>query len=190
MSVLRTSRDFSLTQVAAETAVSPALLDKLILNRNCLEIGKTAHVMDAIPETLDYQYGRTIGNWFLAPIPREIWNSKPLISTGPIIGTKVYKQEISGVPPGFVGEMYWNFDIIGVIVGSLLLGWLLKYFHVTFSPVFTNSMTGMIFYVYGPMKLGYLVLGNSFGFGFVNTLISMATAYLVLICLKVNRFGY
>ena len=98
----------------------------LLLNRHGPDIAVTSHVVHGIPEKLEFQHGKTIAVWLLAPIPREILPNKPLIHSGPIIGQQIYRLNVSGVPPGSAAELYWNFHIPGVIFGSILLGIVFK----------------------------------------------------------------
>ncbi|MEM7321450.1 MAG: O-antigen polymerase [Actinomycetota bacterium] len=102
--------------------------DNIALNRNFADFSKASHLIQRVPEDLDFRYGSTIAAFVVAPIPRSLWPSKPLISAGPIIGQQIYKQRrafglsASGIPPGFFGEMYWNFGTAGILLGSPLLG--------------------------------------------------------------------
>ena len=181
MTILRVSDDMSVSEAIRDTSLTPKILDRLVLNRNDLELAKSAHIMNAIPDHLSLQYGQTIAAWFVAPIPREIWNDKPMVSSGPIIGTVIYKNKISGVPPGFVGEMFWNFHILGVLFGGVFLGWLLKWVQVNFSPSKSPSSSMILIYVFGPMQIGYLIIGTAFGYGCftagINTLYAMLALY-------------
>ncbi|MGH1492474.1 MAG: O-antigen polymerase [Acidimicrobiales bacterium] len=103
-------------------------VDNAAISRNFADFSKTSHLIQRVPEDLGWRYGSTIAAYVVAPIPRAVWPGKPLISAGPIIGQKIYKQRrafglsTSGIPPGFFGEMYWNFGSAGILLGSPLLG--------------------------------------------------------------------
>ena len=105
--------------VAVMTALRPGIADQnvlesIVLNRNQIELPKTAHIINAVPETLDFQYGKTLTRWLAAPIPREVWPDKPVIHPGPIIGNRIYGQRVAGVPPGLIAELWWNFGWFGI----------------------------------------------------------------------------
>jgi oligosaccharide repeat unit polymerase len=189
MSVMRTAEEMTVRQALSESKWNFEFFDRIVLNRNEIEIAKTAHIMNAIPHELSMQYGKTIGVWFLAPIPRSFWNSKPLVSSGPIIGTTIYKNRISGVPPGFVAEMYWNFHVIGVFAGCLLLGFFLRWTQINFSPQHSTSLSKLVIYVFGPMQVGYLIVGTALGYGIVNATVNTIWALIILRILKSKDCG-
>lgn len=103
-------------------------VDNAAISRNFADFSKASHLIQRVPEDLSWRYGSTIAAYVVAPIPRSLWPTKPLISAGPIIGQQIYKQRrafglsASGIPPGFFGEMYWNFGTAGILLGSPLLG--------------------------------------------------------------------
>lgn len=155
-----------------------------VINRNQIELAKTAHIMDAVGDQLSLQYGRTIARWALAPIPRSVWRDKPVIPPGPEIGHQVYGQPVAGVPPSLVGELYWNFHLPGVIVGGFVLGMLLRFLQARFAPIDGNLLAATI-YVAGPMTLGFEAIGSSIGSGlFRATLQTVVMWLLVLIATK------
>lgn len=84
-------------------------IDSGLLNRNAFDLSKTLLISDAVPEVLPLEGGATIGNYVFAPVPREVWPDKPVVSPGPVIGQRIYGLTQTGVPPGLVGEMVWNF---------------------------------------------------------------------------------
>ncbi len=100
----------------------------LVFNRNFGDMATAAHVINAVPEAIPYQDGRTILTYALAPLPRVLWPDKPVINVGPLIGLNIYGLERAGVPPGFVGDLYLNFGTSGVLIGAVLIGRLLRMF--------------------------------------------------------------
>ncbi len=174
MSALRSSSELSISQLR-ENIFDTRMFDSIVINRNGAELGKTAHIVDAVPDVLSLQYGKTIGVWFLAPIPRELWNNKPLISVGPIIGSTIYGNRVSGVPPGFIGEMYWNFHAFGLLFGSIALGWLLKWLDKKFRP----TVQSLAVFIYGPLQFGHFVIGVTLGYGVLNAAIKTVIAIVV-----------
>jgi len=186
MSVMRTASEMTFRDAVAENLFSVEILDKLILNRNDFELGKTAHIINAIPEQLDWQYGKTIAVWAVAFVPREFWNSKPLVSSGPIIGTVVYGNRISGVPPGMIAEFYWNFHLIGVVLGGVLFGRILRWLDWKFKPDARDTPARVVVYIYGIFPFGYLAIGTAFGYGVLNTAVNTVLALFVLRFAKVS----
>ena len=96
-----------------------------LLNRNGFDLGKTLLVTDAVPAKLPYEYGQTIVTYVVAPIPRAVWPEKPVVSPGPTIGKKIYNLGRTGVPPGMVAELAWNFGQTLAVVLTLVAGFAL-----------------------------------------------------------------
>lgn len=93
-----------------------------LLNRNAFDLSKTLHITNAVPEQLPLEYGSTIASYAAAPIPREVWPDKPVVSPGPIIGQTIYGLQQTGVPPGLVGELVWNFGRVPALFLSGVVG--------------------------------------------------------------------
>lgn len=86
----------------------------------------------------DYAYGQTYAAAVLSPIPRALWENKPL-GGGPMLTNIVapgsyalgQKRGNSSLTTGVVIEAYLNFGFLGIIVGGFLhgfaLGWLTKW---------------------------------------------------------------
>lgn len=114
--------------------------------RHFLDLTKTAHVLDGFPEVLDFQHGKSMVTWLVAPIPRVLWPDKPAIGVGIDIGPVLFQTpRTSGVPPGIVAELYLNFGLLGVYVGMLVVGLLLRSLYVTFRPHFPNKALVLIY---------------------------------------------
>jgi len=155
-----------------------------VINRNQIELAKTAHILNAAGDELSLQYGQTIARWLLAPIPRSLWRDKPVIPPGPEIGHKVYGQPVAGVPPSLVAELYWNFHLPGVIIGAFAFGLLLRFLQAQLSPLDGNLLTTTI-YVAGPMTLGFEAVGSSIGSGLFRA--ALQTAVMLLLVLMVIK---
>ena len=168
MSVMRAGGKIGSSEFK-EKINATGFIDSMVLNRNGAELGKTAHIINSIPGVLDYELGSTILVWLAAPIPREIWNDKPLVSSGPIIGTRIYGNRVSGVPPGFYAEMYWNFGIFGILFGSAFFGFLLKWLDTKFR--IEGHM--LVVYVFGVAQAGHGIIGVGLGYGLFQAAIKL-----------------
>ncbi|PSW19488.1 hypothetical protein C9I98_11250 [Photobacterium sanctipauli] len=71
------------------------------------------------------KYGETYINWLFAPIPRSIYPNKPQ-GVGKLNAVENYSRDDTAIPPGVVGESYWNFGVFGVIIVGLFWGVFLK----------------------------------------------------------------
>ncbi|MDX1928112.1 MAG: O-antigen polymerase [Pirellulaceae bacterium] len=158
-------------------------LTPLLLNRHGPNVAKTAHILHSVPNPLGLKYGETIYVWLLAPIPREILPNKPMVSPGPIIGMEVYGTKFSGVPPGLVAEMFWNFHIVGIVLGCFLFGLFLRFVYEVFRAIRTDDGVVTPVYLFAMFPLGFQVLNNCLGGGVVMAMVDMVmSGFVVLLC--------
>lgn len=84
----------------------------------------------AVPEQLDFQYGYTYYVQLVNPIPRFLWHGKPTGDAGLQLAMIRWGSTAQDVAltnsPGLVGEMYWNFGVLGVFVLSGVIGGVAK----------------------------------------------------------------
>lgn len=93
-----------------------------------LALDKTAIVINKTAENGNYLYGNSFLSLAYAVIPRVLWEDKPSVRIGQYVGKEIYlKDNLSGVPPGFVGELFINFSWIGIVVGMFLYGTVSRY---------------------------------------------------------------
>lgn len=161
-----------------ETKLTP-----LLLNRHGPNVAKTAHILHSVPNPLGLKYGETIYVWLLAPIPREILPNKPMVSPGPIIGMEVYGTKFSGVPPGLVAEMFWNFHIVGIVLGCFFFGLFLRFVYELFRAIRVDDAVVTPVYLFAMFPLGFQVLNNCLGGGVVMAMVDMLmSAVVVALC--------
>lgn len=181
MTQLRAPSQDAASQGSTVSTLRDSLAEALVYNRNFGDIQNTSHIVRNVPSTIPYQDGKTITAWALAPVPRSVWPSKPLINIGPVIGYLIYGNERTGVPPGLVGDLWLNFSIVGVLVGSLFVGWVLRRleswrrtYAITASPGFAL--------VYVPVAITFTknVLAKGIGSATYNSAIQFA---VTLVCL-------
>lgn len=166
-----------------------AAFEKTFAGRDMLDIAKTCHIINAVPAKMDYRYGEMLYGWMAAPIPRSVWPDKPMwAERGAFINQNVFgdKWGISGVPPGLLAELYWNFGLLGTWLGMLALGRLLRQLFVSFRPSATNP-TSVLIYTLLVTRFGMFALGNDFGTGIVKTALDVLPVCLILGAVGVVR---
>lgn len=99
------------------------LLDHLIA-RSTSRSG-TLPILAKVPEKVGFLGGISYLAVVVWPFPRAFWPGKPGL-TGGRVGETFFGLD-AGIPPGAVGEAYWNFWIPGVIVVFALFGLLTRW---------------------------------------------------------------
>jgi oligosaccharide repeat unit polymerase len=85
-------------------------------------------VLALVPNQFDYLWGQSYLSIIAAPIPRTLWENKP-IAGGRLAGIVLFGRGVAGggVPPGNIGEAYWNFGVTGVFGVMFLYGVALRW---------------------------------------------------------------
>jgi hypothetical protein len=96
------------------------------------ESGAFVPLVAKVPSRVDFLYGQSYLAAVFFWIPRAVWEEKPR-GVGPMTNAYIYNDEEmrpgemvrgSGVPPGAIGEAYWNFYYPGVVLVYMLYGML------------------------------------------------------------------
>lgn len=118
-------------------------------------------IVDEVPEKRPYLYGDTLFVELVNPIPRFIWEDKPM-GFGVIYAFWHGEDPLRGGPtisPGIIGEMYINCGVLGIILLSIFGGVVCRAWD-RIGPQATRSLPVLMFYSLG---LGcFLMLGRSF----------------------------
>ena len=77
-------------------------------------------VLARVPHEVDFLYGSSYLTLIALPVPRALWPDKPG-TVGKLAGEVFYGVK-AGIPPGAVGEAYWNLHIPGVLLLFALFG--------------------------------------------------------------------
>jgi len=102
-------------------------------------------VLNSVPKYVDFQYGRSLYYILLLPIPRHIFPDKPIPTSVffmNIFYPNIYQRgTIIGIP--ILGDLYFNFHYIGVLIGMFLLGVISKAFYINLN----NSKSALLIYI-------------------------------------------
>ncbi len=186
MSTLRGVKDVENQEV--NISITKAL-EPAILTTNMIDVSKTAHIINAIPEKIDYQYGASLTTILIAWIPRELWPDKPVTNVDNTIGMKVFGASTfgsGGVPPGLIAELYWNFWIPGVLIGCFLIGFLLKVINQTIVCNIANQNV-VIIYVVNFMFIGLSFVGSSFSSVLIGVLQTLIPSFIILSFITIKK---
>jgi hypothetical protein len=137
--------------------------------KNFIDITKTISIFDSQHEL---RSGSTFLDMFSILIPRSLFPEKQTVNIDTLIASEVFGNHILGagaVPPGMIGEMMFNFGLIGIplglILGALLI-WLIDFYR------YRGRSFYLMFYVMSLYMVGVGVLGSSFQSTFLGFLIS------------------
>ena len=165
------------------------IVEKTMAGRDMMDICKTVHIINAVPDKIEYRNGEMLYAWATALVPRSIWRDKPMwIERGPYIMQNVFdsKNKISGIPPGYIAELYWNFGWVGVAVGMLLFGYLARLCYLSFTSVGQNPVSSVI-YVFFVTRFVLFALGNDLGTGMIKLGLDLVPLLMILWLVQKRR---
>jgi hypothetical protein len=145
------------------------------------------YITDQMGGTLDYQFGRTYFTQLVNPIPRFLWQGKPVSDAGLMlaIARGEFDPETGEAyltrSPGLIGEMYWNFGLVGIAALSVFGGAIVKSWD-NMRRAHYDSLVVFIIYVAG---LAILFLsGRSFSMPAFYGLLGL---YLLMVLLNIRK---
>jgi hypothetical protein len=97
-----------------------------VLAGNFIQLQQLTVMVDAVPDVLPWQYGRSYLMLLLSPIPSSIWPEKPPLSAYDytmMLWPHRWIGEGTSMPPSLMGEMYLNFGPIFVAIGMCAFGY-------------------------------------------------------------------
>ena len=165
------------------------LLAKTFNGRNMLDISKCCHIINGVPEKMEYRNGEMLYAWMAAPIPTSYWPDKPKwTGQGVIVSQKIFghKSDINGCPPGLIGELCWNFGWIGVWIGLFLVGLIHRQIFIAFYPHRDNP-TCILLYTLIVTRFVIFSMGNDLGTGIVKTGLDLVPVLIVVFFIGMHR---
>ncbi len=152
----------------------------------------TAFVFENLPDKWDYYYGETYLAFFVQVIPRSMWHDK-IVGFGAPLGllrkggireftNDDWLSEVNGYSdsPGFIGEAYANFGYAGIIIASLLFGYITRVYdyNVRMKDIVTNIEYLPYLSFYGSFFV--LLRGDFVSAMFFSTLFYIFTKLIIL----------
>jgi len=121
-------------------------------------IDKTSVIVDAVPERVDYLNGKSLVLFLLGPIPRTWWPEKPVVRIGLFVGQEILQRDNdSGTPPGYIGELYLNYGHLAVTIGMFVFGLIYGLlYRLTIVPKL--KIMGVIIYSIGTLFMSFTLL--------------------------------
>lgn len=171
----------NLNQGATRTVevTTQTVIDTFVLTRTFSDVPTTSHIIRGVPAKLAFANGDTVTSWLVAPIPRDVWPDKPIVSLGPTIGFLLYGNPRSGVPPGMIAEGYWNFGLVGVLSFSLLSGVVIGAVERWSQQLAKAGPLGALILAGVGMRFGFDIMSNSVGFAIYQFGVNLLPALLL-----------
>ncbi len=131
-------------------------------------------ILAYVPDEEGLLYGKSYLSILALPIPRALWAEKPR-TIGALVNETFFDYDTQfAIPPGAVGEAYWNFYIPGVVVVFFLFG----IFHQALCRWFKESEASsgrVVIYV-----LTLFILSSPSGLSIINWLFAIVPLVILL----------
>lgn len=101
-------------------------------------------ILGRVPESVPHLWGESYLSIPFIFIPSAIWGDKP-DAAGKLTALLIYERPLTAIPPGPIGEAYWNFSYPGVVLVFLVYGALLKMLAALYRPNATHPMMMVVF---------------------------------------------
>jgi len=151
------------------------VVERSFAGRDLMDVSKSSHIINAVPDKLEYRNGETLAGWVAAPIPVSAWPNKPLWGEkGVLVCTRVFDKDnkLSSMTLGLIPELYWNFGIIGVCVGTYIAGVVLRHIYAAF--VYNrDNPTIVLLYTVIVSRITIFTFGADLGTGILKTLLDV-----------------
>lgn len=158
------------------------LVEKTFAGRDLMDVTKMSIIIRSVPQQIEYCYGETLLGWMAAPIPKSVWPQKPIWSErGVYVNQRVYgaTSSFSGITLGFPAELYWNFGWIGVCVGMLVAGVVLRSLYTVFLE-YRNNISAAVIYALVVSRLTIFTLGSDLGTGILKTVLDLIPIVILI----------
>lgn len=146
-------------------------------------------IIESVPESVAFQYGRFYRYLAIAWIPRALWPGKPMVSVEWFITETIYGHNPLTMPtrtPTLIGDLYLNASIPAIIIGMFMWG---IFWKMVYSYLSIHKKNIGIVLIYAMLLLsGTNMLRVSFSGFVVTTLIILAPMIAAIIYINKGRF--
>jgi len=152
-----------------------SILEHIYEGRYFADVERTDKVVDYYVQN-DRVHGQTLYGWVYILVPSSYGDrGESFLNMGWNIGYHVFGMKLSGVPPGFVGELFMNFGWAGVLFGGVFFGAVAAYIgmrmydksHVTWLAVLLALSA---------VRLGLVLFNGNFGTAIIKILLEVGPA--------------
>ncbi len=166
------------------------IVDALMGHPYFLDLTKTSHIVNYFSDSSVRLHGETLVGWLFIPIP-DSWMSgeKPMfMELGKYIVQKMYGGHYAsggtGIPAGYVGELFLNFGYLGVVFGMSIAGVVMALVWIWYKKNVGNVLTSTVFALIS-VRFGIYLFNNDFGtFALKNVLETLPTALAISLAIS------
>ena len=101
-------------------------------------------VLGKVPSDEGYLFGESYLSIPFVFVPSAVWGDKP-DAAGKLVAKRIYERPLTAIPPGPVGEAYWNFSYLGVVSVFLLYGVFLRFVGSVYTANREHSLVMVVF---------------------------------------------
>lgn len=120
---MRTVREYAQTEPLADAVSASVRTNPVnVLGGDFTEVENFVALRRLVPDGLPWLAGSSLRDVPAAFVPRALWGEKPLPLDFRLSRALYGEQTAAGTPFTLAGELFWNFGVIGVVVGMALAG--------------------------------------------------------------------
>ena len=164
-----------------------SVLDKIFLNRYFVDVTKTAHIVNAVPLSIDYFEGRSFVGWLNLVLPSSMdFDSIYFGNMGFYLGETVFFQPSSGVTPGIIAESYLNFGLVGVLLMLFAVGMGMRYIHNVLLVGADNAIVTILYAIF-VVRAPTMLFNTSLSVALLKTISDMLVVVIFCYVIKSRR---
>lgn len=141
-------------------------------------------ILEEVPDSVDYQWGKSYANQVINPIPRYFWEDKPKYwDAGYVLAIAKGNVDETGYAvmtnsPGFIGETYLNFGLAGLVIIPFVSGLVIRSWDRLLA---SSGKSFLMFVVFAGGLANILASGRSIS---ISTYYGMIALYVLLIVIE------
>ena len=164
-----------------------SVLDRIFLNRYFVDVTKTAHIVNAVPLSIDYFEGRSFVGWLNLVLPSSMdFDSIYFGNMGFYLGETVFFQPSSGVTPGIIAESYLNFGLVGVLLMLFAVGMGMRYIHNVLLVGADNAIVTILYAIF-VVRAPTMLFNTSLSVALLKTISDMLVVVIFCYVIKSRR---
>jgi hypothetical protein len=151
---------------------------------NGTDVTKITRIRKHLDRSSEYFHGKTLILWPVLLLPRAVFPNKPDVQLSGYITRNVYGGkpgvDMGYIPPSLVGEGYLNGGWIGILLGAILYGVVLKVLSARLSPSRGSGLFRVFLFLSALPLFSYFVNMGDFGSSMVRLCLDLISGFILL----------